>query len=87
MADFDDDLEAYGRPSDPSRSTVGRRLLKAASRLTEEIAESDKWLSWAWEKLEKKPNQQREDEWLEELRNYERLCDLREDIASRVLFV
>lgn len=86
MADIDDDLEAYDRLSESSRAIVGRRLLKAASRLTEEIAESQKWLEWADAKLASKPNPAREEEWLAELGNYERLCDLRKEIGSRVLF-
>ena len=85
MSDIDDDLEAYDRLPEPSRSIVGRRLLKAADRLTDEITESARWLSWADSKLAKSPNDGREDEWIEELGNYQRLCDLRSEIGDRVL--
>jgi hypothetical protein len=87
MSDLRDDLAAYksGRLSEASQRRVGGLLLEEGVRLEGEIQELSNWLAWAWDKLEKKPNEQKEEEWLEALAEYENLCDQQQEIRSVVI--
>jgi hypothetical protein len=87
MSDLRDDLAAYtsGRLSAASQRRVGGLLLEEGVRLEGEIQELSNWLAWAYDKLEQKPNDQKEEEWLEALAEYENLCDQQEEIRDVVI--
>jgi hypothetical protein len=87
MSDLRDDLAAYksGRLSEQSSKRVASLLLSEGVKLEGEIQELSNWLAWAYDKLEKTHNDQREEEWLEALVEYQDMCNQQEEIRNVVI--
>lgn len=79
--DVADDLDALDRlPAGKTREKVRRRLLEAERQITGKAAKLEKKL----DKLYDSDNVTTDD-WIEKLRDYERLIDMAKAIRARVL--
>lgn len=79
MEGLRDSIKAYRRMgSGDAKSRLGSSLLDEAAELAKQAGKAEQWLARNWDRGD-------DEEYIETLRDYESVCDLRDEIREVVL--